>query len=162
MEGQRPWHRLFGLTWMDFFTGLPNQLRQEEHNALLHLFSTRGELMVYGSRHYRMHSADTSTMLLELFRSFQQEIDAMSNALKEFAREALDELLKELPAEKRLEGLSAEKRLEGLSAEQILRAIPIEKLLQSLSPEQRVQGLSAEELFELAKKRRGNGASANP
>jgi hypothetical protein len=56
----------------------------------------------------------------------------MSNALQEFARETIDELLKELPVEKRLEGLT---------------------------PEQRVQGLSAEELFELAKKLKDNGAS---
>ena len=23
MDAQQPWHRLFGLSWMDFFHGLP-------------------------------------------------------------------------------------------------------------------------------------------
>jgi hypothetical protein len=144
---------------------VPNQLPEEEHNALLHLFSTRAELLAYGSRHYHIHSRDASTLLLQLFRTVQREIEAMSNALQEFARESMDELLKELPVEKRLEllkELPVEKRLEGLSADQILRAVPIDKLLESLSPEQRVQGLSAEELFELAKKRKGNSASREP
>jgi hypothetical protein len=129
---------------------VPNQLPEVQHNALLHLFSTRGELLAFGSRNYHIHSRDASTLLLQLFRRVQRELAVMSNALHEFAREAIDELLKELPVEK---------RLEGLSADQILKAVPIEKRLEGLSPEQRVQGLSAEELFELAKKRKDNGAS---
>src|SRR5438128_122138 len=123
MEEQRPWHRLFGLTWTDFFTGqpvtvelekdlslkkqlldvVPNQLPEEEHNALLHLFSTRVELLAHGRRNYHIHSRDASTLLLQLFRRIQREIEAMSNALQEFARESIDELLRELPVEKRLE-----------------------------------------------------------
>ena len=34
MEGQRPWHRLFGLTWMDFFTGLPVTVEMEKDLSL--------------------------------------------------------------------------------------------------------------------------------
>jgi hypothetical protein len=71
----------------------------------------------------------------------------MPTALEEFARETIDELLKELPIEKRLE---------------LLKELPVEKRLEGLTPEQRVQGLSAEELFELAKKLKGNGASPKP
>jgi hypothetical protein len=95
-------------------------------------------------------------LLLQLFRRVQQEIEAMPTALEEFARETIDELLKELTVEKRLE------LVKGLSADQILNSLPIEKRLEGLTPEQRVQGLSAEELFELAKKLKGNGAAANP
>jgi hypothetical protein len=98
----------------------------------LHLFSTRAELLAYGSRNYHIHSRDASTLLLQLFRRILKEVEAMPTALEEFARETIDELLKELPVEKRLEGLT---------------------------PEQRVQGLSAEELFELAKKLKDKGVS---
>jgi hypothetical protein len=136
-----------------------NQLPEREHNALLLLFSTRGESLVYGSRNYQLHSRSSSTLLLQLLRRIQGEIEAMSITLEEFARQSIDELLKELPAKKRLEGLSDEERLEGLSAEQILRAVPIEKRLEGLTPEQRVQGLSADELLQLAWKLKGNGAS---
>ena len=83
---------------------VPNQLQEEAHNALLHLFSTRAELLTYGTRNYQIHSGDTSTLLLQLYRRAQTEIEAMSTALQEFAREAIDELLKELTDEKRFGG----------------------------------------------------------
>jgi hypothetical protein len=34
MEAQQPWHRLFGLTWMDFFTGLPITVEMEKDLSL--------------------------------------------------------------------------------------------------------------------------------
>jgi hypothetical protein len=34
MEGQRPWDRLFGLTWTDFFTGLPVTVEMEKDLSL--------------------------------------------------------------------------------------------------------------------------------
>jgi len=52
----------------------------------------------------------------------------MPDMLEEFAREAIDRLLKELPVEKRLEGLSAEERLKGLSAEDLANSLPLEML----------------------------------
>jgi hypothetical protein len=113
----------------------------------LYLFNTRGELLAFGRSNYHIHSRDASTLLLQLFWRAQEEIGAMSSAFEEFARETIDELLKKLPAEKRIEllkGLSPQQRLEGLT------------------PEQRVQGLSAEELLELAKRLKGNGAAEKP
>jgi hypothetical protein len=89
---------------------VPNQLPRAEHNALLHLFSTRAELLGYGARHYRAHSSQTSTLLLQLLHRFRQEI-------------------KELPLEKRLEGLSAEQRVQGLSAEERVRGLSPEELI---------------------------------
>jgi hypothetical protein len=119
-----------------------NQLREEEHNAMLHLFSTRAELLDYGRRNYHIHSRDASTLLLELFWRIKEEIGTMASALEEFARETMDKLAERLPVEKRFElvqELPAEKRLEL-----------VEKLFAGLSPEQRAQ---------LAKKLRDNGAS---
>jgi hypothetical protein len=40
-----------------------NQLPRVEHNAMLHLFAAREELLRYGQEHYRPHSAETSTLL---------------------------------------------------------------------------------------------------
>jgi hypothetical protein len=34
MEEQRPWHRLFGLTWSDFFTGQPVTVEMEKDLSL--------------------------------------------------------------------------------------------------------------------------------
>src|SRR5262249_13577537 len=40
-----------------------SQLPQVEHNAMLHLFSAREELLRYGQVHYRPHSRETSSLL---------------------------------------------------------------------------------------------------
>ncbi len=43
----------------------------------------------------------------------------MANKLEEFVRQSIDELLKTLPPEKRMEGLSPKERLIGLSPEEL-------------------------------------------
>jgi hypothetical protein len=121
---------------------VPNQLPPEEHNALLHLFSTSAERLVFAGRHYRIHSPDTSSLLQKLFQRIREEIPEMTTPLQEFAREARAQLLKELPVE------------------QILEDVPIEKILERLSPEERVRGLSADELFRLAEKAKAAGEPA--
>src|SRR5262249_40503433 len=95
-----------------------NQLPLEEHNAMLHVFSSRDELRTYGMQNYQIRSQETSTLLLQLLQRYQQE-GIMPDALKEFAQQTIDRLLKELPVEKRLEGLTPQQRLEGLTAEQL-------------------------------------------
>jgi hypothetical protein len=52
----------------------------------------------------------------------------MPDLLEEFARETIDRLLKELPAEKLLERLTPEERLKGLSVEELLKGLPRETL----------------------------------
>ena len=55
--------------------------------------------------------------------------------LKQFCREADDELRKRWPAKERLEGLTAEERLKGLTPDEVLAAMPPEdraKLLKRL------------------------------
>ena len=103
--------------------------------------------MRYGKEHYRPRSQDTSTLLHQLFLAYQEDPE-MSAKLEEFVRQSIDEMLKKLPPEKRLEGLSPDERLEGLS------------------PDQRLEGLSPEELqavLEAAQRRlRANGSPAPP
>src|SRR5438045_2684514 len=103
---------------------------------MLHLFSAREELLRYGKEHYQPHSQETSSLLYKLFQAYSEEGD-MPDKLKEFVRETIDELLKSLPAEKRLEGLPAEElrkrlpveeRVKGLSAEELVKALPPETL----------------------------------
>lgn len=100
-----------------------NQLSQKENNALLHLFSTNFERFAYGARHYQIRSVQTSTLLVRLFQWYQQEVHAMPDALEEFSRQVIDELLRDMPIQKRLEGVSTEKRLEGVSVDQLLAAL---------------------------------------
>jgi hypothetical protein len=119
-----------------------NQLPQEEQNAMLHLFSTKAELLTYGIEHYRIRSGETSTILQQLYERYQEEGQIMPDMLEEFYQEAVERMLKRLPVEKRLEGLTAEQRVQGLT------------------PEERLQGLSAEQLRELLEKLMGNGSSA--
>lgn len=111
-----------------------NQLALTDNNAMLHLFSAREELLRFAHEHYRPHSQDTSSLLYNLFRAYDEDSN-MPDKLKEFVRQTIDEILantppKELmkrltPAE-RLEGLPAEERLKGLTAEEVVRALPPE------------------------------------
>lgn len=100
-----------------------NQLSLEEQNAMLHLFSTRGELLSYGATHYHMRSTETSSLLYELFDRIREEVHTMPDALEEFTRQTIDRILQKLPPEKRLEGLSPEERLKGLSDEELLKGL---------------------------------------
>ena len=104
-----------------------SQLPRAEHNARLHMFSAREDLLQYGRAHYRPYSPDTSSVLYQLLKAYRED-PAMSDKLKEFVRQTIEEILAELPAEERLKGLPAEERLKGLSPEEVVRAIPPEAL----------------------------------
>src|SRR5262249_2998555 len=110
-----------------------HQLPLQEHNAMLHLFSAREDLLRYGRDHYRPHSQETRTLLYELFKAYSEESN-MPDKLKEFVRESVAELLKTLPAEE---------RLKGLSAEEVVRALPPETL-EALARLLKANGHSAE------------------
>jgi len=113
-----------------------SQLPQESQNAMLHLYSAREELLRYGRANYHPHASDTSTLLYQLLRVYD-EGPAMADKLKEFVRQTIDELLTSLPAEKLREKLSVEERLKGLPAEERLKGLPAEEVLRALSPEVR-------------------------
>jgi hypothetical protein len=61
----------------------------------------------------------------------------MPDALEEFARETIAELLKKLPVEERIKGLSAQELLAGLSVEERLQGFSVDELLAALPPELR-------------------------
>jgi hypothetical protein len=132
------------------------ELPREQQNAFLLLFSTRQEQVQYAREHYRPRSSEMTTLFYDLFKTYSEDPE-MSEALKEYARTRLKELLAETPLEQRLEGLSPEQRLEGLSPEQ---------RLEGLSPEQRLEGLSPEQLRTLAeaaqRRSQANGPSVKP
>ncbi len=145
-----------GVYEIQHFTGtlrviVVHELRYEEHNALLHLFSAGVDGRLYGAAHYRPRSDETSTVLLQLFHRYQLEPTLMPDALQEFARETIEQLLRELPAEQLLKGVPPKKRLEGLSADQRLEGLSLDDLLAALSPENRAA---------LARRVRGDGSLA--
>ncbi len=111
-----------GVYEVSHFTGLirlivVHELPQEEHNALLHLFSARTDLLRYGAEHYRQRSEETSTLLLQLFERYRLEATLMKDALEQLAEETIEELLKSLPAKKLVKGLSVDELLAALSPE---------------------------------------------
>lgn len=125
-----------------------HQLPREEHNALLHLFSAREELLRYGREHYRPHSPETSSLLYKLFQTYGEDLN-MPDKLKEFVRQTIDELL---------QSLSVEERLKGLSAEEVAKALPVEERLKGLSADEMVKSLPPEVLEALARRLKANGS----
>ena len=117
---------------------------------MLLLFSAREELLRYGQEHYRPHSQGTSSLLYQLFQVYSEDTD-MSDKLKEFVRQTVDEMLESLSVEKRLKGLSPEQRLEGLPAEERLKGLSAEEVVRALSPET---------LDALARKLKANGSAS--
>jgi hypothetical protein len=110
-----------------------HELPQQEHNALLHLFSARADLVRYGAEHYRQRSDETSTLLGQLLRRYREEVALMPDALeqlKQFAAEYREEVREEVRKEVReevrkeiVQELTPQKRLEGLSPDELLAAL---------------------------------------
>jgi hypothetical protein len=130
-----------------------NELPRAEHNAILHLFSSRLDLLRYGVTHYRQRSSETSSLLQRLLVRHQGEGLVMLDLMEELRKEKdqisqefwdvflsklpPEELLKGVPAEERLKGLPAEERLKGLPAEERLKGLSLEEILRAIPPESR-------------------------
>ncbi len=143
---------------------------------MLRLFSTSQELFIYGANHYQIRSRETSSLLAQQFKRYQQEGLTMPDMLEEFTRETIEELLRELPAEqllkrvpaekilegvpveKRLEGVPVEKRLEGVPVEKRLEGVPVEKRLEGVSVDELIAGLSPQKREELARRLKPDGS----
>jgi hypothetical protein len=89
------------------------------HGALLQLFSAAADQVQYGAEHYRLPSAEVSTIINRLIASYRQEGLVMPYTMNDFRKEVALEVLDELSPEERLRGLPPEERLRGLSAKQI-------------------------------------------
>lgn len=87
----------------------------------MHLLSAAPEQVRYGATHYQQHSADTSTLLGQLFEGYAREGVAMPYTMEDFRRDYVKEHLKDLTLDERLEGLSAEELLQRLSPDQIVK-----------------------------------------
>jgi hypothetical protein len=83
------------------------QLPLSEPNALLHLFSASAERLGYGREHYCQHSHETSTLILQLLKGYEEEGIAMPYTLEDFRRDFVRSCLKDLTTEERLEALKS-------------------------------------------------------
>jgi hypothetical protein len=128
------------------------QLPEEEQNAMLHLFSAQEDLLRYSHAHYRPHSADTSSVLLQMCELYVED-QTMSERLKELCRQELEDFLRRMPPERLAKVLPAEERVKGLAAEERLKGLSADEVLKALPPE------VAEEIL---RKIKANGASSNP
>jgi len=139
-----------------------HELPQHENNALLHLFSARADLLSYGAAHYKQRSDETSTVLLQLFNRYRLEAVLMPDALEQFAKETIEDLLKDLPIEQRLQGVPVEQRLQGVPVEQRLQGVPVEQRLQGVPVEELLAALSPELRAALTQRIKEQAERANP
>ena len=63
-----------------------SQLPQADQNAMLHLFSARQELLRYGQEHYRPRSAETSSLLFDLFTTYGEDPTCPTSSRSSSAR----------------------------------------------------------------------------
>ncbi len=135
-----------------------NELALEEHNAILHLFSSRLEALRYGQQNYRPHSSETSSVIRILFETYSED-ETMSDKLKAFVQEAnekwhreLKERMKDMSPQERMEGLPDEERLRGVPDETRVAGVQAAVRLQGLSPDEIVQNVSPEALEAIMRK----------
>jgi hypothetical protein len=131
-----------------------HELPRQPHNAMLLGFSAQREIVEYAAQHYRPHSPETSSLLLQMINRYRQEGILMSETLEEFVRRTREEVLKSMPPEELRKRLSPEERLEGVPAEELRKRLSPKERVEGLSPEERVEGLSPEQLETLARRLR--------
>jgi hypothetical protein len=139
-----------------------HQLPQAEHNAMLHVYSARRDLIVYGGEHYRIRSAETSTLLLQLFQRHLEENPDMADLLEQLTREKLDEIIRSLPPEEVLKRLSPQQRLKGLSTDDLLAALSVQQRLKGLSTDDLLAALPPEMREALLRRLKEDGSPTTP
>jgi hypothetical protein len=132
LSGQVPWHivqpGVYDCQWgTDTIRVIvAGELPREPHNAPLHLFSAKPDLITFGSGAYRRRSEETSLLLRQLFERLREEDLAMSYTMEDFKRDYLKEHLSRLTPQELAEVLQAlppEARLAGLSEEEVRRLL---------------------------------------
>ena len=135
LSGQVPWRKqlagVYDCTWGtdNIRVIVAGELSREKQNAPLHLFSAKPELVGFGQVVYKRNSANTSTLLEQLFVRFQGEgvtMYTMEDFQRDYAKKYFprltpqeqEEVLRTLPPETLLAALPEEilKHLEGLTA----------------------------------------------
>ena len=124
-----------------------HELPQAEHNALLHLFSARTAQVRSAAEVYRLRSQEWSTLFLKLFRRYRLEVTQMPDLLDQFVEETIEELLNELPTERRLKGLTAEEILKLVPAQERLKGLTAEEILKLVPAQERLKGLTLDEMW---------------
>lgn len=161
LAGQVPWQQrqagVYDCPWgLDtVHVVVAGELPREPHNAPLHLFSAAPGLVGFASDIYRQRSEDTSSLLRQLFKRFQQEGFTMTYTMADFRRDYVKEHFPELTPDEQaaaLRALPARKRaalLQSLPPEtqaELLRSLPPDKqaeLLRSLSPDKQAELLQS-------------------
>ncbi len=132
-----------------------NLLTFKSHHQALDawaLWELIGHFVNYGKQHYRQRSEETSSLLYMLFNLYSQDTD-MTDKMKEFVRETMEQIRNNIPVEERLKGIAAEERLKGLSAEERLTGLSAVEVVRALPPEI---------LEVLTRKLKANGSSPKP
>ena len=107
-------------------------LPKVERNALLHLFSASADQVQFGAEHYRMHSADASTIVNDLFRATGLGGITMPYTMEDYRKEKAREYLREMTVEQRLALFGPEELVEWLSPKQRLAGLPAKDRLAGL------------------------------
>jgi hypothetical protein len=139
LSGQVPWQKIqagvYDCQWgsLTVRVVVAGELAKEPHNAPLHLFSIKPEVVGFGRRAYRRHSDRTSRLIEQLFERFQGEGLVMPFTMHDFDLQYIRERLP---------------RLKPKELADLLRKLPVEARMADVPPEQRLASLTAEQIQE--------------
>ncbi|MGL4551630.1 MAG: hypothetical protein ACRC33_10615 [Gemmataceae bacterium] len=158
----RPWHRWFGLTWMDFFHGTGVTVEPEKDTAVQ---QQRLDVLIVGRAPPDRTPPDGFDDLgphnLITFKSHRETLDewALIELVAHFVSEGTRSLLTEMFRQAIQEGRvmanqlqeylreAKQRFLREITTEERLEGIPTEKLLESIPAEELVKRLTVEELL---------------
>jgi hypothetical protein len=138
-----------------------NDIPQKKQNAIWHLFSGKAEDVHFAASHYRKRTSDMSTIISELFRTYNLEGINMPYTMEDFQKDYVMNHLNILSPDDRLRGLSPDdvlKRyspddvLKRYSLDDVLKRYSLDDVLKRYSLDDRLKGLSVEEIKEYLKR----------
>lgn len=109
------------------------ELNEEQHNAMIHLFSVNQQRLQYAVEEYRQFSPQSSTLIQQLLQQLGREGITLPYTMEDFLRESKEKLIKELTPEER---------------QRIVQELPPEEILKQVSHQDLLKGMSLEEIRE--------------
>jgi superfamily I DNA and RNA helicase len=116
-----------------------SEMPPTENNAIWNLFSGVDEKVRYGATQYYQRETDMSSIINQLFNTYNLEGLKMPYTMEDFRRDYVKE---------HIDVLSTDEILEHVSLDEILPKLSMDQILQRLAPDERLAGLSADEILQ--------------
>ena len=129
-----------------------SEIPRKKENVMWHLFSGIVENVEFAANYYREHNSEMSTIICQLFKTYNLEGLGMPYTMKDFQRDFVMDNLDILSPDEVLKRYSPDDVLKRYSPDEVLKRYSPDDVLKRYSPDERLRGLSSEEIKEYLKR----------